>query len=325
MKRLPLIPLWWFSLCSLFSLLLLGGCQVAPTQFALIGDSPYDDANLPKYERIIDRINETSQIDWVVHVGDMKSGISNCRDEDLQRLYELNQRFEAPFVLTPGDNDWFDCQREIAGGWDRLDRLDKLREVFYKQPALAVVSQGGSGRFGDFVENVYWQDKGVVFATVHLTGLSGTEGGIDLHNDIQNAAVEWMGRVFEEARASNAAGVFIATQADIYPFSGERSWLASVCPDCVGVRPLYEQFHEALLIHAREFEKPILLAVGDTHIFRVDKPLYDGDDLVEHFTRVEGFGEDNIHWVRIVVRPETSQVFEIHQEIIPENTAKAGK
>ena len=49
-------------------------------------------------------------------------------------------------------------------------------------------------------------------------------------------------------------------------------------------------------MYAREFENPIILAVGDTHIFRVDKPLYDGDDLVEHFTRVEGFGEDNIHW-----------------------------
>ena len=149
--------------------------------------------------------------------------------------------------------------------------------------------------------------------------MSGVEGGIDLHNDIQNAAIEWLDEVFKVANQNGAAGVFLATQADVYPFSGERSWLATECPACVGVRKHYENFHQALLRHTREFEKPILLAVGDTHVFRVDKPLYDGDDLVEHFTRVEGFGADNIHWVRIVVRPETSQVFEIHQEIIPEN------
>ena len=320
MTRLP------FGLFWLFFLVLLGGCQGSPTQFALIGDGPYGEENLPKYERMIERVNETRDIDWVVHLGDMKSSSANCRDEDLLRLYALNKRFEAPFVLTPGDNDWFDCKRDIAGGWDRLDRLDKLREIFYReQPALPLVSQGGRGRFGDFVENVYWQDAGVVFAAVHLTGMSGAEGGIDLHNDIQNAAIEWLDEVFKVANQNGAAGVFLATQADIYPFSGERSWLVAECPACVGVRKYYENFHQALLKHIREFENPILFAVGDTHIFRVDKPLYDGDDLVEHFTRVEGFGADNIHWVRIVVRPETRQVFEIHQEIIPENIEKAGK
>ncbi len=304
------------SLCSL----VFGCSQLSPKQFALVGDGPYGPDNLPKYQRMIERINETQEIAWVVHLGDMKSGIANCRDEDLRGLYELNQRFIVPFVLTPGDNDWFDCKREIAGGWDRLDRLGKLREIFYtEQPALPLVSQGGRGLFGDFVENVYWQDAGVVFAAVHLTGISGREGGIDLHNHIQDAAIEWLDQVFDVAMVNDAAAVFLATQADIYPFSGERSWLAAECPACVGVRKHYENFHQALLEHAREYKKPILLAVGDTHVFRVDKPLYDGDDLVEHFTRVEGFGADTMHWVRIVVRPETRQVFEIHQEIIPEN------
>ena len=156
-------------------------------------------------------------------------------------------------------------------------------------------------------------------------GVAVGEAGLDLHNHIQDAAIEWLDQVFGVAMASNAAGVFLATRADMYPFSGERSWLAAECSACVGVRKHYENFHQALLLHAREFEKPVLLAVGDTHVFRVDKPLYDGDGLVEHFTRVEGFGEDNIHWVRIVVRPETSQVFEIHQEIIPENIGEARK
>ena len=70
---------------------------------------------------------------------------------------------------------------------------------------------------------------------------------------------------------------------------------------------------------ARRYTRPIVLAVGDTHVFRVDKPLYDGKALVTHFTRVESFGEDEVHWVRVVVRPETRHVFEFQQVIIPEN------
>ena len=306
-----------------FCLMTFSCSSSSPTQFALIGDGPYGAANLPKYERMIEDINGTRDIAWVVHLGDMKDSLSSCSDDDLKRIYELNQRFVAPFILTPGDNDWFDCRREMAGGWDRKGRLNKLREIFYdERSALPLVSQGGSGVFGDFVENVYWQDTGVIFAAVHLVGMSGKEGGLGLHHHVQDAAIEWLDRVFEVAKFNDVAGVFLATQADIYPFSGERSWLAAECSACVGVRKHYENFHQALLKHARVFKKPILLAVGDTHVFRVDKPLYDDEELVEHFTRVEGFGEDTMHWVRIVVRPATHQVFEIHQEIIKENLSK---
>ena len=196
--------------------MLLAGCQTAPIQFALIGDNPYEPASFPRYERMIDDINASPGIDWVVHLGDMKDGIGDCSDESFEALYRMNARFNAPFVLTPGDNDWFDCKREESGGWNRLDRLDRLREIFYAEPvALPVVSQRTSERYGDFVENVYWMDQGVMFATVHLVGVSGEEGGMDLHHDVQDAAVEWLETVFDEALEADALGVFLATQADL--------------------------------------------------------------------------------------------------------------
>jgi hypothetical protein len=62
--------------------------------------------------------------------------------------------------------------------------------------------------------------------------------------------------------------------------------------------------------------------VGDTHIFRVDKPLYRDDrTLVENFTRVETFGNANVHWVRVSVDPRDSQVFTFHEELVPDNFA----
>ncbi len=311
----------------LVGLLALGGCQSTATTespvtaFALIGDNPYADYSYPRYERMIERINAHPDVDWVVHVGDMKDGVGDCSDASLQAIYELNQNFTVPMMITPGDNDWFDCKREQAGGYDRLDRLDKFREIFYSEPAgLSVVSQSETSTvYPDFVENVYWMQSGVLFANAHLIGTSGEEGGMGLHFDVQDAAIEWIREVFDVAEETDAKGVFLAIHADIYPFSGEPGWLKSLCEQCAGVRSLYEPFHESLVNEAWRFKKPIMLAVGDTHVFRVDKPMYDGDQLVEHFTRVESFGEDHVHWVRIDVRPETSQVFHVHQEIIPEN------
>ena len=66
------------------------------------------------------------------------------------------------------------------------------------------------------------------------------------------------------------------------------------------------------------FSRPVVLAVGDTHVFRVDKPLYSTDSglLVENFTRVEPFGSPYAHWVRVRVDPRERELFSFHQEIV---------
>ena len=293
-------------------------------QFALVGDNPYGSANIPKYENLIKNVNDTRGIQWVVHVGDMKSSGTTCNDEMLGSLSDLNRRFDAPFVLTPGDNDWFDCKRVSAGGWNRLDRLAKIRALFYPDPVMAgsleVNTQASSENYPAFVENVYWQQNNVVFATIHIVGLNGEEGGLDIHEAMMDAGLAWLDTVFAQAHAINAKGVFIATHTNPYPFSGERNWLKVVCPECFPARKHYERLNEALVKHVKRFKLPVLLAVGDTHTFRVDKPLYDDDQLVSNFTRVETFGESEVHWVRVVVDPSSKQVFEIHQEIVVANT-----
>ena len=121
------------------ALLMIASCQSTEPprlQFALIGDNPYQDFNEPKYERMINRINDHGGLSFVVHVGDLKASTITCSNEVFQSLYELNQKFKIPFILTPGDNDWFDCKRESAGGWDRRERLARFRDVFYPTPGV---------------------------------------------------------------------------------------------------------------------------------------------------------------------------------------------
>ncbi len=294
--------------------------------FALIGDNPYVDFNEPKYDLMIEKINAHPNLSWVVHLGDVKGGGLNCSDEVLISYFDLNQKIKLPFILTPGDNDWFDCSRRSAGGWDRMERLDAFRKIFYpvsdqttgSQP-FKVVSQADSKTFPDFVENVRWNRLDVEFGTVHLVGMTPGEGGEAEHKQLMEAAIAWIDEIFTAAAANDSKGVFIATQVDPYIYTVSPYLLKLLCKTCSYVRPGYEALDQRLRHHAKTFTKPIVLAVGDTHIFRVDKPLYDGNNVVEHFTRVEGFGHPNVHWVRIVVNPDSSEVFEIHQELIEEN------
>jgi hypothetical protein len=65
--------------------------------------------------------------------------------------------------------------------------------------------------------------------------------------------------------------------------------------------------------------KPVLFVHGDTHYFRVDKPLFKKATgrVVTKFTRVETFGSpDGAHWVRVIVDPADPNPFTVKPEVV---------
>jgi hypothetical protein len=65
-----------------------------------------------------------------------------------------------------------------------------------------------------------------------------------------------------------------------------------------------------------DFGKPVLLAHGDSHTFRFDKPLLhavagSGLPALANFSRVENFGSPHVHWVEIRVDAGTPEVFRV--------------
>ena len=307
------------------------GCQsAAPVdaerfEFAVLGDNPYSAETYVRYERLIEDVNATPGIQWVIHVGDTKGGGESCSDESLRARFDLNQRFEPPFILTPGDNDWLDCVRESAGGYGDYERLDYLRKLFYPEPGsstggrpMALDSQSQSPDYREFVENSMWERGGIVFATLHVLGPTRppTDPAVMLRRS--NAASSWLDRAFDRAAADNASGVFLAMQADPWLLTGLPDLISQFCEKCPEYRFGLEWLYPQLVRRVGEFNGPVVLAVGDTHVFRVDKPLYTAEkELVANFTRLEVFGFPDVHWVRVSVDPATPQVFSFHQQLVP--------
>jgi hypothetical protein len=307
-----------------------GACGPSADQaheFALYGDSPYSPESIPKVQALIADVNARGGLEWVIHVGDTKGGSQPCSDERLRGRFDLYQGFAIPFVLTPGDNDWFDCVSEAAGRHDEYERLDFVRSLYFKEPTrttggrtMTVESQASDPGHAEFVENALWFRGGVVYATVHLVALSREPTDPDVAARRAAAASSWISRAFALARERGSAGVFIATQADPWRVSGLPGVLRGVCPACLEPVPGLEELYPLLVKESTAFAGEVVLAVGDTHVFRVDKPLYREDrSLVENFTRVETFGEPNVHWVRVTVDSEAREVFSFHQERVPEN------
>ena len=85
----------------------------------------------------------------------------------------------------------------------------------------------------------------------------------------------------------------------------------------------FAEFREALRRETIAFENPVVLVHGDSHYFRIDKPLYaeEGSDKnrVLNFTRVETFGDDDVHRLRFTIDTSDPDVFSFQPEIVEEN------
>ena len=194
-------------------------------------------------------------------------------------------------------------------------------------------NQSADPNFAKFRENLRWSIGGVTFVTVHIVGENDNFGRtpeMDAeHLERKAANIAWLKQAFAEAKAASSRGVVILTQANpgfenFWPAGGQDPLLPALHParQPVPSRPLaFGDYVQTLAEELESYDRPVAFLHGDTHLFRIDKPLYSKktDRLFENFTRVETFGWPDSHWVRITVDPADPQLFRFKAEIVPEN------
>ena len=295
-------------------------------EFALIGDMPYNPKDSSKFTRLIQDINETENLEWVLHTGDVKSGGSPCSDDFLRARFQLYQQFTLPFIITPGDNEWTDCHRPLCGGYDPLERLSFFRKLFYANPLeslgqerIPLESQSQQSQYALYPENQRWEKGDVMFLTLHivgsLNGMAPFEGRSEEDDkeatQRMQASIDWLRQSFQLAEEQQRKGLFLMIHANPGFDRIQDSAMQ------VGFGAFLNALEELVV----QFKEPVLLAHGDSHYFRYDKPLVHSTSRrrIENFTRVEAFGDRDIHWLKVTVNPDDPNLFSIRQEIIEEN------
>jgi len=248
-------------------------------QFMAIGDTSYVSAS--QLDQLVERINH-EPTRFTIHVGDIKSGSTVCSDEMFARVYSQFMAFDKPLIYTPGDNEWTDCHRKNNGPYDPVERLQKIRGLFFssdqslgRQP-LTLDQQSAQAAYRHFPENRRWAVENISFATIHMVGSNNNDqpelpssSEFKLRNE---ANIAWMKEVFATAHKQNQKAIVFAMQADTFydpskpPESGFIDWLTA--------------FQQEM----SSWKKPVLLIQGDSHVFKVDRPLASkgpGLDLVQ--------------------------------------------
>ena len=292
---------------------LAGVASAQPVSFGLFGDMPYshwEREHLPELINEMDREN----LAFVVHDGDIKNGGSVCSDEVLHDILGVFQASKTPLVYVPGDNEWTDCHRKSNGGYDPLERLAKLRELFFAgettlgQRTLALERQSRDPAFANYRENVRWEAGGALFVGLNLPGSENNYHGTTFKGGpvpefVARSAANrvWLAQAFAQARAKKLAGILIVIQADP-EFENAN----------VGhPQPGYREFLTQLQQETQAFAGRVVLVHGDTHLQQINQPMRDpvSKQVVGNFTRVETFGYPFFGWVKATVDVTDPQVF----------------
>ena len=287
--------------------------------FALIGDVPYNDLQITNlFPNMIDELNR-ARLAFVVHDGDIKAGATPCTDAVFERVFTQFQTISHPLVYLFGDNEWSDCDKVVTNAFDPLERLQKLRDLFTQGDrslggrTIPLTRQSNEPRFAAFRENVRWTHGGVMFAGLNVPGSDNHFGTPEFAS--RNAAnIAWIHSAFAVATKENLRAVMLIMQANPHF-------------DLAATNRLRRGFNEMIEVFEQEalaFQKPVVLVHGDSHYFRIDQPLLGrrSGRRIENFTRVETFGNPDVHWLRVSVDWRDPNVFQFHRQHVRKNLVK---
>lgn len=264
---------------ALFLAVTLAGCASIPAPppgtgiaFAAMGDTPYTQREMWLLDDLIDELN-SEELAFVVHVGDITSGLGPCTDEWFLARKQQFERIRHPFILIPGDNDWTDCHRSRM---DPLERLDRFRELFEAgdesmgQRKMKLERQSANPRFSEYREHMRWVVGNVLFITLNVQGSNNNRGRNPVMDEEfrrrMTAVHAWLDEAAALTEQKQYASLVILIQAN--PDFEQRS-----------TRPAetsgYVDFRNALRTLSQRLKQPVMLIHGDTHNYQQNRPIKD--------------------------------------------------
>jgi hypothetical protein len=312
----------------------------------LFGDMPYNTLGRAQYPALIADIN-AHHVAFSVFDGDLKAGGDGSCVDGLYTTAMANfNTLEQPLVVVPGDNDWTDCWGRYGPAtlpyFDPLERLTFERLLFNAtdqslgQTTLTLTRESDEGgQYAPYSENVRWKLGPVVYIGLNVQGsndnypymdtdlaTSGAPDRGDAERQRQRdeqaarkaANFHWLDEGFAFADRGGAKGVMIIWQADPN-FNNEQKQTNPHEWDA------YPPYVDKLRGLTEAFSGQVALVHGDSHYFKVDKPINrsSGGGVLDNFTRVETFGARNTHWVSARIDAGDPNLFVFEPQIVAAN------
>jgi hypothetical protein len=281
--------------------------DTAAASFAFFGDMPYNALE----EIALNRIYQSfpANLAFALHIGDIKSGSESCDDALLTRRFNLLQKCPVPFILLPGDNEWVDCTRSVAGSFDPIERLRLWRELEKRDrradKALSLSRQP------QWPEMVHWRlpQAASSFVGLNVPGsydATSNKAAAIQHRRLRNAAnFDWLELAANTAQAQRDKYLFIAIHANVRLDQARPAETKKLDGGSLDSPP-YHPFKQALARALVAFSGQVIVLYGDTHQYRIDYPWE--DSVGKRLMAVQCYGSPfNGSWLKIEIDPKWDQ------------------
>jgi VCBS repeat-containing protein len=208
----------------------------APIIFSVTGDIPYTSDEISVFQVQIDEHDLYSPSEFLVHVGDIKSGGGTCSESYYSTAENILKSSVVPCFIVPGDNETTDCSN-TSQAWSYWTK--HLLGIEKNWPCTPPVERQSSRP-----ENFAFVSKGMLFIGINLVGGSNA-------TSLQNDDATWVSQQLS-GKKSLVRGAVIFAQAG--PGSDRST------------------FNNQFVPAATSFGKPILYIHGDGHSWILDHP-----------------------------------------------------
>ena len=279
-------------------------------RFAVIGHS-FSDGDAERLKRALGEADDKSTAFMLVT--GIKGIKEACSDKLYQQRRELVDDARRPAVVIPAASDWTEC-RNSAGRSDAIERLNRLRELFYAEPQslgarkLQLTRQSGSPRFRSYAENAHWSIGKVLYATINLPANNNhylTQAGRNSEYEDRLVANRfWLNRLFAIAKRDRLEAIVLFSEGDLKALSqptGLRALLRRAVPGNDG----FAETRREVLALAQKFPGKVLL-VDSAPLAKGAKPAIEWRGNLGHLS----VGQEEIE---IEVDPAAGGLFRVDE------------
>ncbi|GAB7546553.1 hypothetical protein [Cupriavidus sp. 8B] len=298
---------------------------------ALIADQPQWPAAEAGTARLLEFL-AARRLEFVVHLGGIKGDTESCGDTLLSARQRLLDQSPLPLVYLPGETDWAECARAANGRFDAVERLNRLRELFYPadttlgQRVLPLMRQSEQATFRSYRENVRWHAGSVMLVGLNLPGDNNhyrSEGGRNGEfEDRREANRQWLARAFSLAQQQNLPGIVLLTHAD--PQFG-NGWEQRGNPSLFDgflrrrTRDGFLEFKRQLRELAGRYRGQVLLVHTGLGGFGIDRPMKDASGkTLRNVSRVVLPSGAPGQYTELAITPGSPSLFEVTLKDGPE-------
>ena len=198
----------------------------------------------------------------------IKGAAEACGDRLYQKRRALFDKTKRPVILSLSGYDWTGC-RNSAGRTSAIERLNRLRELFYGEPEslgkdkLPLTRLSSSPRFRSYAENAHWQVGKVLYATINLPAANNhylpAAGRNSEYEDRTVANRFWLNRLFAIAKQDKVDAVVLFAEGTMQPLLQPANGLRALLQRAPAGHDGFAETRRQLQLRAGTFKGRVLV------------------------------------------------------------------